>query len=358
MSVLVVDGYEIDFSNNTPGLADAMQYEGSATIAYVSGGSNDGYVALTADGASASAGLVYLLPGSETTMFAGCHFCFNDIQGSPWSVANDKVIPLLTFFSKTNAAQVTIGVNGGRKLVAYGGNNDGTLIATGSIPLRTGRWYNLVVQIVVDDAAGLVVCKLDGTTDISEANVDTNNDGDDILSVGVGPMNTNDYSQASILFDNLILNDADGSWGDTYPEGIVVGQIYPDADGTYTDWTQNGEATNYETLDDLASYGSQPDDDATYIDSDTTGQQASVTMSATGVSGIIFGAMRASYLRQAITGVRALNHFIRTGGGDVSQEDKYIGQDWGWAITIMPDNNTAQWTTATLSTVEFGWEYT
>jgi hypothetical protein len=160
-----------------------------------------------------------------------------------------------------------------------------TVLAT-SAPgiIAAGAWYYVETKIKVNNTTGVLDVKVNGTTVCSFS-------GDTCQSVGSGTVggaaftaSTNEHfthiklgglavynTSATVYFDDWYYCDDTGAQNNTYLGDVQLQAIYPDAPGSQTDWSIGGTApaaTNWQSVDETS-----PDDDVTYVNSDTVGDQ-------------------------------------------------------------------------------------
>lgn len=148
------------------------------------------------------------------------------------------------FLSPNGIYQTYFGIASGGKFHVKNGADVTLGTSTHVFPLDI--WYYLQFRIVVHDTTGIVVLKVDGTTEISLTNVDTRGDSGtaniDRFSVE-GP-----GSGSPHYFCDWVINDTTGSApNNTYPDNLGCELLVPTAAGDVTQLAANGTENSYDT---------------------------------------------------------------------------------------------------------------
>lgn len=151
--------------------------------------------------------------------------------------------------------------------------------SAGAVPVDT--WVFIEALITVDNSAGVVTLRINGTQVYAGTALDTRSGaGTTIDRVG--------YYSASgtAIVDCLYINDTTGS----APHNGFLGPVRCDAvttsaDSTPTDWSPSSGGSSEAMIDD----GDAPDDDSTYVTSSTVGHTDLISQSFSPSSRIIFG---------------------------------------------------------------------
>lgn len=169
----------------------------------------------------------------------------------------------------------------GRILVIRGGldalSAAGTQIGASTDTLEPNTWNHIESEVYINDTTGYVKIRVNGKDFYELLNVDTNGpvSGDDVIrQFGFGCFDTSASSgvYASAMWD-------DSAWWDdevdTHHDGSFIGQhgvtyLPALADGAYEEWTPSSGADSAAMVDEIS-----PDEDSTYVVSDTFEQRAS-----------------------------------------------------------------------------------
>lgn len=179
---------------------------------------------------------------------------------------------------------------------------------------RVGEWFYVEFRFVLSATVGEVQLHVNGvevlnlTGQNTIAAVGTQKAGS--TPTGVSLATGSNYVW---LIDDLYILDATGSVNNTFLGDTRVEYLQPTGNGTHQDWGLVGAASHWQAVDD----GDSPDDDATYIDSFTVGEQDTEVYANTGLpSGTIFAVQTNLYARKTDSGFREVQPVIRSAGSD------------------------------------------
>ncbi len=204
----------------------------------------------------------------------------------------------------TETGNVWLGVTGGGVLKG----NIGALTTS----------YNLYeVRFLVDNAAGLLDVRVNGTSLVSDSGIDTRLGAvDEIEFVDIGNVSgapTNDSKK----FDDIAVNDTSGSINNSWcGQGAILGCV-PISDGTTNEFSRfpdTGE-DNWEDVDELP-----PNDDTDYVFATAVEQDELYDMTS----------MEATHLVSRATQVRAVawwmyNKLVYNGDGEIAPLHRQLG---------------------------------
>jgi hypothetical protein len=133
------------------------------------------------------------------------------------------------------------------------------LETTVSLGLGTATWYYVEMKIKCHDTTGTYDVQVDGTPVLSATGVDTKQTANNYHN------RAGFWSGApGFTFDDAYILDSSGSKNNNFLGDSTVTPIYPNGDSSIA-WTRSGGSTNAENVDEYPS----PDDDTTYVESDT-----------------------------------------------------------------------------------------
>lgn len=155
-----------------------------------------------------------------------------------------------------------------------------TLTATntdGSTTLNTGQWYKVSLKVVLGDSPnGSVELRLDGSVEASQTSTDSLDGANGFNKFFIGVGNSTDASSANydFFFDDIRINDEDGTFQTGYPMvGSKIALVKPSSNDTVT-WTKTGAncsgTTNADCVDDVPG---TPDDASGYNTSSTANNE-------------------------------------------------------------------------------------
>lgn len=123
---------------------------------------------------------------------------------------------------------------------------------SGPVTFTLDTWHYLELWVLMADASGRMVLKMDGNTIIDFT-------GDTLSASSVNMTNLTLRGQQSIdiYFDDLVVNDDAGSVNNTWPGIISLEPVFPDSAGDSTDLTRGGtdSGNNWDQVDEQPSSG-------------------------------------------------------------------------------------------------------
>jgi hypothetical protein len=126
-----------------------------------------------------------------------------------------------------------------------------TLRAVGNIKLRVNTWYVIEIRIRADKEYGILSCRVDGNPDCDFAGPTT------IFTPGSVDMIK--WYHMSCLLDDIVVNNAEGDYNNSWPGCMKVVLLRPNDDGDHTEWTPSKEGHNYDRVNEV------PYDPAEYV---------------------------------------------------------------------------------------------
>ena len=143
-----------------------------------------------------------------------------------------------------------------------------TLVASGTHALTNNTAYHIQVHVKINDATGVIEVKLDNNSEASFSG-DTKPGADTLVTSYQWLASTQSY------FDNMILNDINGSIDNTWPDVVRFRALTPTGPGFYVNnWSRNTGSTNWEAVDEIPNDG-----DTTYVFTTTANIYESFSMS-------------------------------------------------------------------------------
>lgn len=366
MAVLFMDGFEVDFADNTAGLWDAFSRAAVLTaysFYHVSTHPRTGTGCLRIL-CTNDAGYVFVsktLPSAYTELYIQFGLYFASTQALSATIGT--TVPLLRLVSTTGVAQITLGINETSQVLEVRlGRQDGTLLGSGSTGLAADTMHRVELRVVISDTVGVVQARLNGNLEIDLSAQDTNNAGGGdikVMQLGVTTGSAASYGASIDAFiDDVIFNDTTGTVSNSWPGGAGVEKLTPNADGFYTAWTSTGGAVDYTEVDDVASYGTLPDDDTTTLLSATTDQRTSVNLTNTTLAGTVGGVMLCTYAKNSAAGADQMAQGVRIGATDYDSTAFIPATSYGWhtdILTLSPATSI-RWTTAEIDGMQLGWK--
>lgn len=238
-----------------------------------------------------------------------------------------------------------------------------TLLDTGSVAMSDNTWAYIECKWLIA-ASGTFVVRVNGQTSINfsgdtltSKTADTTWDA--IYLAGMtGPNNSTNYalrnplsgSAFTVWIDDLVIGDLQGSVNNDLLGDQVVTTLVPSGAGTTTQWTPSA-GSNYACVDD-----SVPDDDATYVSTDTTTEIDTYAVGDLTSTGTIHGVQVMAFARNE-SGTGTLRLVARSGtteeasASDLSVDTSYSYKRAIWELD--PDTDAA-WSASGVNAAEFG----
>lgn len=361
MACLFMDGFEIDFADKTPGLWDTYSesFSSACLLEYASTYVRSGNGALRQRHTD-SANDQYLsktLPSTYTELYVGFGFRYD--SGTALDGYYNATVPFFEFRSSTGDEQVTLGIDESTKVLrVFNGHGNETILGAGSTALTADTWYYIEIHVVIDDSTGSVEVRLNGSTEISLSNVDTNWGGGDIQAIRIGflPTDFTRSGEGDFWFDDFMVNDTSGSVANDWPASAKIEMLVPDGDGNYSQWTSTG-VNDYTEVDDLATYGNLPDGDTTKLSHAVVGERASVTLTNTTIAGAVQALMLLSNVSVDSSGDQ-MAQSVRLSGADYDQASFSPSTTYDYYTDVLSTNpaTSAQWLTSEIDGMELGWK--
>lgn len=114
-----------------------------------------------------------------------------------------------------------------------------SILATSTNPVFTnGTWYYVEAWFKPRNSSGSAVVKVDGTEVISYTG-DTTNDKEYMSSFRLAGVIAN-QSYGATYYDDIVVNNAEGSYNNSYPGIVYLLPIREESDGTYGEWDRGG----------------------------------------------------------------------------------------------------------------------
>jgi hypothetical protein len=162
------------------------------------------------------------------------------------------------------------------------------------------------------------------------------------------------YSSGIYYYDDIYVCDLNGSVNNDFLGDSVVEVLNPNGNGNANqfDGSDGNSVDNYLLVDDVV-----PDDDTTYVESDTVSQQDQYALSdLTGSIGTIHGVAARNQCKKDAAGARTGKAIVRSGSADYEgaefvPTESYFGYDHIWEQD--PDTSNA-WLEAGINAAEFG----
>lgn len=279
------------------------------------------------------------LESARHTLFLGAAHIVAELP----SVAATHSLFQVRNSSNTPLATAVLMTTGG--IEVREGSVGGTIIAQGDPIVIADGWQ--FIEAMFDRAAQTVEVRVNGVVAVSATGVDMGTDP--FAQVVLGPTSVLSADRDYAWDDFRILDSLDGVNDDFLGDRRVFAR-FPVADGVPQQWTPSSGAQAWPMIDDAA-----PDDDGTYIESDTQGQVARVTFEplpdgVLAVSSVGFH----TFAIKTDAGTADFANNIESDGapalGDVHALDTVYGYVPQQGFDLNPDGNIP-WTAATVDAI-------
>jgi hypothetical protein len=265
--------------------------------------------------------------------------------GSAWGSTSAGAYLLNTWGDAGAVQHVTINVsNDGHITVRRGGAN-GTIIATSTLTITANAWHYLEARIVVSDASGEVIVRVDGAEYINATGLDTKNGGTatTVSTIGFGQF-------GSCVYDDLYVCDGTGAAPyNTFLGDKVIRRATPDGAGASTGFTPSA-GSNYQCVD---------EDPWTTADYVAAAAAATDLYSHSDVSGFssVDATQVITYSLKTDAGARTLRTVTRSAVG-TSAESADLALPTSVAVVQGPirqtDPDGAAWTQSLVNSAQYG----
>lgn len=269
-------------------------------------------------------------------------------------------IQLLRFSSTANTHLASIRLTSTGTLTLNNAAN--TQVGSASSALSTNTWYRIELKCDSTAATGTLDGRIDGVS-FASGNNSSRGSWARILWGAITPNSTCD-----IFFDDIALNDDQGSAQTSFPgdEKLIV--LRPDSAGDSNQWLQTaggaGASTNYQLVDEVT-----PNNATDYIQSTTLNDIDFYNCGASGINSYdtvnvvtVHGRMT-NDTADATSAVKL--RIEKNGSGTVSEGSAIIPNSTTWmtdgaTATFLPtlvlytDPDTSAWTSTTLDSMQIG----
>lgn len=227
----------------------------------------------------------------------------------------------------------------------------GTIIATGTLSFTPyqNKWVMLELHLLIADGTGVAQLKVDGNLDI-----DFSGDTKPSTSTTVERAEFWGYGASTTTYwDDIAINDTDGSADNTWPGDGRVIAIKPDAAGDNIDFTPSAGA-NYQNVDDVP-----PDGDTTYNESGSDDDYDLLNLEACGLSGVtILGIDVKLTVRKTVANGDHMRAKIKTSGTEYNGSDQDLATSYTRLVESWRENpyTSSAWVAAELDALQAGYE--
>lgn len=269
-------------------------------------------------------------------------------------------IQLLRFSSTANAHLGSIRLTSTGTLTLNNAAN--TQVGSASSALSTGTWYRIELKCDSTNATGTLDARIDGVS-FASGNNSSRGSWARILWGAITPNSTCD-----IFFDDVAINDDQGSAQTSFPGDEKLLCLRPNASGDSNQWLVTGgtagTTNNYTLVDEVT-----PNDATDYIQSTTLNDTDFYNVEASGINSydtvnvVTVSGRMTNDIADATSAVKL--RIEKTGSGTVTEGSAIIPNSTTWmtdgaTATFLPtlvtytDPDAAAWTSTTLDSMQIG----
>lgn len=215
---------------------------------------------------------------------------------------------------------------------------------------QLSAWNYVEVKATFHDTAGAVEVRCNGVTILTLANVDTRNGASGAANqVKIGAESgTNIWS----YYDDFYVCDATGTMNNDFLGDVRVESLYPNADGTYSQFVPSTGTAHYALVDEATPNTTDYNIGMNVGDKDTYALGSLVPIA----SEIIYGVQVNAALAKDDAGSKAAATMIRSGAADATAAPfaLTITQKYASNVYETDPNGGAAWTASAVNALEAG----
>lgn len=230
---------------------------------------------------------------------------------------------------------------------------NGTTLATGTTSLNVATWYWIEFQVTVDNTVGAYEVRINGSTELSATNVDTQSTANANIN-GFALGQTLGAQGSFLSWDDLYLLDSSGGAPtDDFLGDVRVETLLPSGNGNSSQWVgQDADSTdNYLNVDEQST-----DSDTTYNESATVGNKDTYAYTdLDSTTGTVYGVAPVPYFRKTNAGSKTLVSVARLSGTEVDSASKLVLDTYAYNQDIRETKpGGGAWTISDVNSAEFG----
>jgi len=372
MALIFCDGFDTALTQNNIGIWDSVQVGADATLDYsttyarTDSGANGKSLKMTGSATTKNTWIKKGLGSTYTDLYIGFAFLYdNDTYVLAASDDTGGHVPLLKLIASNGKPQIVVAINDqSLTLQTLRYDNSGpetfgnyTVLGSGSTALAVKTWYYIELHVIISDTVGETTVRINGTQDINVTGADTNNAGSDIATIQLFEEGRSDQGQAGeIYIDDVIVHDTTTAVSNSWPDNAGCVTLFPNADGTYTQWTSTAGAVDYTEVDDADS--GDPDSTTTMLSDSTATQKTTVNLEPLSAAATIGGVQLCSYASNDVSGSSTVKDMTIVNASDYKNTAWTPSTSWEYhltPLTVSPDTSIA-WTKTEVDAMELGWE--
>lgn len=293
MSLLFFDGFESYATADI--LKEWTSQNGSPTVDATGGRRGGGCLSSTTT--SAATNVVKTLAASVSTFVAG--FAFNPSASGAFGRSIAK-------FMDSGSNQLEIRLNSDATLSV---TRNSIVLGTSTATVNYNSDQYIEFKATIHDTAGTYELRLNGVNILSGSGVDTKNTANASINQIMIGVDGNPGSSITWKYDDFYILDTSGATNNNFLGDVRIDAVYPNADGTHTDWTPSTGTDHYALVDEATPNTTD------YVSSSTAGQKDSFNMASPPVlaSEVIFGVRVKVAALKDDAGSRSIKVGVRSG---------------------------------------------
>lgn len=274
----------------------------------------------------------------------------------------------MCFFRDEETTQMYLEV--GASGLIYIKRGDGTTLGVSTNALSPAQFYYLEFKVTISNTSGSYELRVkrsldsvgvESTGSLLDTQVSTNAR---VNIFGLGGGNPSDSADNAFDFDDIYILDTNGTRNNDFlgPSGVDI--LFPNAVGTYSQWSPVGDSPNWDATYD----GTTPDGDTSYVTRSavSVGTDTYNYQNMRNLPGDIFGLGIHTYARKEYGNSAGIKSVIRGGtldsiGGTVRviNDPLYLQTDYKYHVDIYETNpsgysGTPEWMVGAINSSEYG----
>lgn len=314
----------------------------SNALAVVAGAGRNGTAGIRR--ASNQSGRIRLTLDAQPTWITGFGFYMDSAPGTNTASLFD--------FADAGTLQVELRVDTTGHLVA---TRNGTTLATGSAVLTAATYYHIAIKVMIADAGGRFIVKVNNVVDIDFTGDTKNTANASANMLELGSLSALAGS-GIFTYDDWYVMDGTGAANNDFPADadLRVACLLPNGNGASSQFTgsDGNSVDNYLLVDEAA-----PNDDTDYVASGTVGHidtyaMADLPSSAAAIQGI----QQVIAARKDDAGSRTGRTVLRRSGVNYEGADIALANNYLFYTTLRETDpsTAAAWTEAGVNAIEAG----
>lgn len=232
------------------------------------------------------------------------------------------------------------------------GDHVGTIIGSGGV-LHQNRWHCIELRLKVDNAAGVLQLKVDGTLviDFAGDTQATANANVRTFRIGRSTAPAGPWYACWGYYDDIAFNDVAGGVNDSWIGRGGIPAIFPEGAGNSTDLAPTAGA-NWQCVDEKP-----PNDDTDYVFDAVVDEHDSYETEDLPATGPVSAVQWLARAKSDLVGAPEIARILRIVGADYQGADMAIDATYDYYPEILdedPDAGPGAWTVAAINGMEIG----